>query len=178
VTQAASAKVITLRANESVGRVQAWLHGGAASCSHQGFPVLDESGRLVGVITRRDILERGGDPETPIGQLIRRGPLTVFSDISLREAADQMVEYQIGRLPVVERQRPSRLVGILTRSDILSAYRHRLEESRPGDPVIDFPICQFWRRQRPVAADGSNAERQIQQTLICRERDPRADEAV
>ena len=50
--------------------------------------------------------------------------------MSLREAADHMVREDVGRLPVVERGDPSRVTGILTRSDLLSAHAQRLDEAR------------------------------------------------
>lgn len=50
----------------------------------------------------------------------------VFDDNTLRDAADQMVAEGVGRLPVVERSESHRLVGIITRSDLLSAHAPRL----------------------------------------------------
>ncbi len=47
-----------------------------------------------------------------------------------------MVNHNIGRLPVVCRSQPPRLVGIVTRSDILSAYRRRIEENEAQRPDI------------------------------------------
>jgi len=52
----------------------------------------------------------------------------VFLDSSLRDAADHMVRENVGRLPVVDREAPDRLVGFITRSDLLSAHARRLEE--------------------------------------------------
>ena len=60
--------------------------------------------------------------------LIRRPPSVVFPDMSLRDAADHMVREDVGRLPVVDRDDPSRLVGIITRSDLLKVHARRLEE--------------------------------------------------
>ena len=39
-----------------------------------------------------------------------------------------MVREGVGRLPVVSREDPRKVVGMLTRSDLLSAHRRRLEE--------------------------------------------------
>ena len=73
----------------------------------RAFPVVDRDGRLLGVVTRRDFIDR--EPYTRVGDLIRRPPAVVFSDMSLREAADHMVREEVGRLPVVERADPSRV---------------------------------------------------------------------
>ena len=69
------------------------------------------------------------EPFTRVGDLIHRPPAVVFADMSLREAADHMVREEVGRLPVVDRSDPSRVVGILTRSDLLSAHAQRLDEA-------------------------------------------------
>ena len=50
---------------------------------------------------------------------------------SLREAADKMVEGNIGRLIVVSATEPTIVKGILTRSDILAAHASRLRETQP-----------------------------------------------
>ena len=50
-----------------------------------------------------------------------------------------MVTRNIGRLAVVSRGHPHKLVGILTRSDVLSAHRRRLDETRVVAPLIRLP---------------------------------------
>jgi CBS domain-containing protein len=94
--------------------------------THQGFPVINSSDQLVGVITRRDYA--GKPPETRVGDLVRHAPSVVFLDNSLRDAADHMVRENVGRLPVVSREDPRRVIGIITRSDLLSAHARRLSE--------------------------------------------------
>jgi chloride channel protein, CIC family len=91
---------------------------------HHGMPVLDEHGRLVGVLTLQD-LERagGGDPEgILVGDVCTREVLTAYPDESIGSALRRMSVRDVGRLPVVERQHPRRLVGILTRADVIRAY--------------------------------------------------------
>ncbi|HEX8155474.1 MAG TPA: CBS domain-containing protein, partial [Thermoanaerobaculia bacterium] len=67
-------------------------------------------------------------PDTPAASLLRRPPAVIFADNSLREAADQMVRENVGRLPVVSRDAPRTIVGIITRSDLLRAHERRLAE--------------------------------------------------
>ena len=47
--------VVTLRAGDTLGQVRRWLETEAVGTTHQGFPVLDDRGILVGVLTRRDL---------------------------------------------------------------------------------------------------------------------------
>jgi len=130
VRDVAAKNVVTLKADDAVEQVRQWIGTRATGTSHQGYPVVDAGGLLVGVVTRREFL----DPEQPGGrtvrQLIRRPPSLCYDDNTLRDAADHMVNHDIGRLPVLSRA-TRKLVGIVTRGDLLRVHRRRLEESRP-----------------------------------------------
>ena len=78
------------------------------------------------MITRRDFL--GKPRETRLRDLVHRSPAVVFPDSTLRDAADHMVRENVGRLPVVAREDPSRVIGMITRSDLLEAHARRLAE--------------------------------------------------
>jgi chloride channel protein, CIC family len=122
VGDACTKHVVTLRDDQSVGEVV------DITATHQGFPVVDARGNLIGVVTRRDFM--GASDDTRLRDLIRRPPSVVFPDMSLRDASDHMVRENVGRLPVVDRENPGRLVGIITRSDLLKVQAKRLEEDR------------------------------------------------
>jgi CIC family chloride channel protein len=126
VRDVATRQVVTLRAGDTIAAARKWMESGGASSTHQGFPVLDDAGRVLGVLTRRDLFDPAGDATLTLAQSIRRAPIVVYEDSSLRDAADQMVTESVGRLPVVERAAPHRLVGILSRSDLLTAHGPRL----------------------------------------------------
>ena len=119
--------VVSLRADDELGAVRRWLVGGTAGASHQGFPVLDATDRLVGVVTRRDLFDEANPNTLPVRAIVRRAPVVVYEDSSLRDAADQMVIERVGRLPVVRRDAVRTVVGIISRSDLLSAHAPRLE---------------------------------------------------
>jgi len=123
VADACSTDVVTVRAGEPIAALR------ALAASHQGFPVVDDAGRLLGVVTRRDFLDPSHPESTRAADLISRPPAVIFLDNSLREAADQMVRENVGRLPVVARDDTRRLAGFLTRSDLLEAHERRLQES-------------------------------------------------
>jgi chloride channel protein, CIC family len=123
VADACTSEVVAVDADDSITRLR------AMAVAHQGFPVVDKTAGLIGVVTRRDYLDRSKPDNTLVRALITRPPTVIFLDNSLREAADQMVRENVGRLPVVSREEPNRLVGILTRSDLLRAHERRLSES-------------------------------------------------
>ena len=127
VRDVALRKVVTLKANDTLEAARAWLAQGGTGSSHQGFPVVDEHGALVGVLTRRD-LHSNGDGKRTLRSLITRKPVVIHDDASLRDAANVMAREHIGRLPVVSRMRPHHVVGIVTRSDLVNVHVQRLAE--------------------------------------------------
>lgn len=128
---AATKDVVSLGADELVSDVRNRFDT-TASTSHQGFPVLDADGLLVGVVTRRDLY--AADGATTVADTVRRAPAVVYGDSTLRDAADLMVNEVVGRLPVVERHDPRRVIGVLSRSDLLTAHAPRLAASRLDRP--------------------------------------------
>ncbi len=130
VGEACSRQVVSLLATQSLGEVRAWLGEDSAATRHQGFPVLGADGRLLGVLTRRDLLAADKPLDALVGALVRRPPLVVRETHTLREAADHMVEADVGRLVVVGGEGGGQMVGILTRGDLLAAHARRLREAR------------------------------------------------
>jgi len=78
-----------------------------------------EGGRLVGIVSDRDLLGQALIDPTGIlvGDIMSRKVLTVHPDTEIREAARVMVEEHIHALPVIDENRA--VVGIVTTSDIL-----------------------------------------------------------
>lgn len=122
----ATRKVATLRGADTIAQAREWIAGGGAGATHQGFPVLADNGVVLGVLTRRDLLDPACDTMQTVAMTVTRAPVVVFDDSTLRDAADQMVAEGVGRLPVLERDAPHRLIGIISRSDLLSAHAPRL----------------------------------------------------
>lgn len=149
VGDAAAREVVTLAAGDTLETVRAWLASRVAGTTHQGFPVVDADERLVGVVTRRDLLDGEAPASRTIGELVKRPPVVAYEDNSLRDAADHMVNEGVGRLAVVSREDPSRLVGIISRSDLLNAHARRLEASRRARVVLRRPS----RRRYGTPAD-------------------------
>jgi CIC family chloride channel protein len=129
VRDRATTPVATLAAGQRVAAAREWLAGPEAP-THQGFPVIEQDGRLIGVLTRRDLLDPGADGDAAVRSLVHRAPVVVEGHHSLREAADLMVQARVGRLPVVAEDGSGKVVGILSRSDVLAAHERRLDETR------------------------------------------------
>jgi H+/Cl- antiporter ClcA len=122
--------VVSLKGSQRLADVRAWLDEDGPEAHHQGFPVFDTAQQVIGVVTRRDLLNAHVSPDASVADLVRRPPLTVEKSHSAREAADHMVEWDVGRLIVVDDNDPRKMVGIITRSDLLAAHTQRLRETR------------------------------------------------
>jgi CIC family chloride channel protein len=155
VRDALSREVVSLRAGDRLVDVRRWLIGGGAGASHQGFPVIDEKGEVCGVLTRRDLLDPARDETETIRSLVKRGAVVVFDDNTLREAADHMVRAAVGRLPAVTRDAPRVVVGILSRSDLLSAHEDRLDAAHVTEESL--PLSAPWSREHKARPRRKNA---------------------
>jgi CBS domain-containing protein len=82
------------------------------------LPVTDQ-GRLIGVITDRDIVTRvvaeGRADSATVADALSRNPITVTPEHDLDDALKLMARHQVRRLPVVEDER---LVGIVAQADV------------------------------------------------------------
>jgi CIC family chloride channel protein len=91
-----------------------------------GLPVLNGKGELCGMITMADI-ERAieQNPENlqlPAGQFCSQKLVVVHPDYTIQQALRLMGRYDIGRLPVVDPINPRKLLGWLSRVDLVRAY--------------------------------------------------------
>ncbi|MFN2292446.1 MAG: chloride channel protein [Anaerolineae bacterium] len=122
VGEAMTAEVDTVSAD--VGLLE--LEQIFAESHHHGFPVLDEQQELFGIVTLQD-LARAAEQGPLAGRTVRdittRSVLTVYPDEPMWVALKRLGTRDVGRLPVVERQNPRQLVGLIRRSDIVRAYR-------------------------------------------------------
>jgi acetoin utilization protein AcuB len=100
------------------------------------LPVMSD-GKLVGIITDRNLREhRGQLDRTKVNGVMSEAPvLTVRPETTLEQAAQIMLEQQIGGLPVVHE---GRLVGIITSSDVMRAFLDAMAASNGGSTRIDF----------------------------------------
>ena len=120
----ATMQAVGLQAQRLVGDTLAWLDSEPEAC-HQGYPVVDARGSVLGVLTRKDLqraVAQGG--AGTLQALLHRAPVVVRADDTLHDALNLMVLHDIGRLPVVDDDGAT-LRGMLTRSDVLGAWRRR-----------------------------------------------------
>src|SRR4029077_19653410 len=104
----------------------------SSSQKHRGFPVVDEDERLLGILTISDLMEMSlSEPDQGLTarDLLRQDPIVAYPQETCREAAERMAAAGIGRLPVLSEEN-QKLVGIITRSDLLKPRLLRFDEER------------------------------------------------
>ncbi|HVU23739.1 MAG TPA: chloride channel protein [Opitutus sp.] len=118
--------------------------GGSAVAARHGTLLVDAAGRLAGVVTRGDLmraLQRDPDGAAHLGEISSAAPIVTHPDATLAGALEKMLAHDIGRLPVVDRADPGRIVGYLGRAEILAArlHQHREESRRERGPLLRAP---------------------------------------
>lgn len=93
-----------------------------------GAPVLDEHGRLVGVLTERDCMQVAmqadyhGEPGGLVSNYMSADPQYVSPDETILTLADKFINGRFHRYPVLDK---GRLVGLISRRDVMRAMgRH------------------------------------------------------
>jgi CBS domain-containing protein len=137
--------VLTVAPGDAVAELYERLPEGAPERRQRLYPVLGEDGRLAGVVAWSDVLA-GREDDATAAQVARAAEVT-HPDATLREAADRMVAGGHGVLPVVDRDDPGRLVGLVQQFDLLRGHERVLVEER--------------RRERPLALRRPTAQRHV-----------------
>ncbi len=113
------------------------------------LPVVDKNGRLVGIVSDRDLLLASPSPATSLSawelthllakitlrDVMSKKVITVTEDTPLEDAARIMADSKIGGLPVI---RNGALVGIITETDLFKLFLELLGAREPGVRVTAF----------------------------------------
>lgn len=97
----------------------------------EGLPIVAKDERVVGIVTQGDLLRAlENDPQGRLTVLEAGSdsPVVAYSDELVVDALHRMLQKNIGRLPVVDRANPQKMVGYLNRSSILGAWTRQMEE--------------------------------------------------
>ena len=98
---------------------------------HRALFIVDENRALAGIVTYGDMVRSLGQPRSEEMTVLEAGTrslVVTYPDEVLYDATARMLRANIGRMPVVKREDPTRSVGYLGRSEIMMARMRRLDE--------------------------------------------------
>ena len=107
-----------------------------------GAPVVDDSGRIIGIVSEYDLIARSG---TTVGQVMTRDVVTVPDSATVDRVRALLVTQRLKRLPIVNAQ--GKLVGLISRADLVRELAYRWQCRRCGNlirarrPPTGCPRC-------------------------------------
>jgi chloride channel protein, CIC family len=102
---------------------------------YRGIPIVDGD-KAVGIVTMSDVLRIPQErmATTPLKEVMTESLLVARPDESLLDALARMTNHGVGRLPVVSKE-SGKLVGIITRTDVIKAYNRAVELLSKSEPT-------------------------------------------
>jgi len=101
---------------------------------HSNFPIVNKDNEMTGILSFQDfkqvIFESGLEDLIVVKELATEKVLTITADENLDDAFKKIGSKNIEQLPVVSKDNPNKIVGMLSRRDIISAYNKGLLEHR------------------------------------------------
>lgn len=119
-------------------RVERWFELNKQS-NHTRFPVIDDNGKVVGVVTSKDVLN--ADRKTKIEKIMSKQPITTNAKTSVAAASHKMIWEGIEILPVVDED--NRFQGLISRQDVLKALHTNQRQPHVGERIDDIIASQL-----------------------------------
>ena len=130
VEQIMARDVATIDPEEKVrSAVDRFSTGDLTIARHHALPIVDAAGHLQGLVTQGDLLRAlQADPATEITVLDAgtRSLIVAYPDERVFDAVTKMLDNNIGRLPVVDRTDPHKLVGYINHANVMGSWREHL----------------------------------------------------
>jgi chloride channel protein, CIC family len=111
----------------------------------EGLPIIGNEGELVGIVTQSDLMR--SLENDPLGAMTvievgTKEPIIAYPDELAHDAMYRMLQNNIGRMPVVSRDDPRKMVGYFNRSSVLGAWSRQMED----EGVREHGWLRRWRR--------------------------------
>ncbi len=133
VKDARSSTIKTIPENMTIRGLNEYMAKG----KHSNFPIVDKDGLLTGIISFQDfkdaVLEKDLEDLIVVKELATKNVITITDDKNLDDALMMIGSRNIEQLPVVDKNNPRKIIGMLSRRDIISAYNKGLLKNRLGE---------------------------------------------
>jgi chloride channel protein, CIC family len=124
--------VVTVTPQETVRAVaDRMASGDPRLVRHRALPIVTQEGRLVGIVTQGDILrglEENPEGNAPVIDVGSRSLIVAHEDESAFEALTKMLMNNVGRLPVVDRKNPEKMIGYVNRAAVMACWGSHLHQ--------------------------------------------------
>ncbi|HET9980602.1 MAG TPA: CBS domain-containing protein, partial [Ktedonobacterales bacterium] len=158
VREVARSRFVALGADIPVDELERRIQDESRPRGQYLFPVVDEQGLLLGVVARSDVQRIAHDPFAALGELrlrdiMMKDPVVAYPDEPLRAVVYRMASTGLTRFPVVDRENPRKLVGMVSFTDLLKGRALNLEAEQRRERVLPLHIVFPRRRvrQRPAS---------------------------
>ncbi len=123
--------VVTVGPQETVRSVADRMASDPRLVRHRALPIVNPDGKLVGIVTQGDILrglEENPAGDLPVIEVGSRSLIVAYPDESAFDALTKMLVNNVGRLPVVDRKNPEKMVGYINRAAVMACWGTHLHE--------------------------------------------------
>ncbi len=122
-------------ADNSIEEAIAWLEK-EPDHKRNYFIVTDASGDYKGIVSASQLYNKLNAPVMPLDSLIRKKPVAVEGNSSLRSAIELMASEDVDVLPVLSKE--NQIIGILSYANIISSYKSGLHDYQQNRPHISL----------------------------------------
>jgi chloride channel protein, CIC family len=119
---------MVLSANATINEVRDWLRRNKKDTRNY-FIVVHDDGSFKGIVSSSNLFSMHHALDLQIGSLIKRKPFAVTAADTLKTAVEMMAKENLDVLPVISSE-SNKLTGILSYRNILSAYKHGIEDNK------------------------------------------------
>jgi CIC family chloride channel protein len=123
--------VVTVGPQEAVRAVADRMASDPRLVRHRALPIVTQEGQLAGIVTQGDILrglEENPAGDLPVIEVGSRSLIVAYPDESAFDALTKMLMNNVGRLPVVDRKNPEKMVGYINRTAVMACWSTHLHE--------------------------------------------------
>jgi CBS domain-containing protein len=112
------------------------------------FPVVDGNGEMIGVIPRWEVEQfAAGNRGASLSPLIKDRPVLAYANERLRTAIERMANTGFTKMPVVNRDRPTKVVGMVALSDLMKARLAAQDTEERRERVLRLRVPLLFRGQ-------------------------------
>jgi CBS domain-containing protein len=143
--------IVVLPSDGTLEEAHRLIHSTDSPKGQHLFPVLDSNSKLIGVVTRNQLVQLyqrmpARAPVIRLSEIATEKPLVAFADEPLRTVVNRMAESGFTRFPVLDASGEGKIIGMVALNDLLHARTRNLADERARERVLRIRM-PFGRRQ-------------------------------